>query len=286
MQKSILFTHKNNEVVTMGNYTPKAKIHISAAALITPLLIALHPFECMFHNYRKNSFYNNISKLAKEQSEQALISYINKKKEWASRNNLFENHTFPPAGNFSGTNFSELNLKRAMFKKAKLKQCSFKNAICEKISFRDCDLSGSNFDGVSAHNAVFRNADLTDISIDGADFSHADFRGAKISPLTLAEIYCRHPEIKISLKQRLSLMAVNYEERIYVPERDQYAIRENKALFEIYGTSTKSRVATAWEQEMISADVMRGKEKNEEEIMTLQNYKIYIQGQEAPQTHI
>ncbi|CAK0901783.1 unnamed protein product [Prorocentrum cordatum] len=88
-------------------------------------------------------------------------------------------------GKFSGVDFQETVMSKAIAEGADFSNANFRNAIADRVDFRN-----SNFQGASFQNAV-----ITGSNFEGADLTNADFTDAYIAMYDVKPL-CKNPTMK------------------------------------------------------------------------------------------
>merc|ERR1712228_951870 len=88
-------------------------------------------------------------------------------------------------GKFSGVDFQQTVMSKAIAEGADFSNANFRNAIVDRVDFRK-----SNFQG-----AVFQNTVLTGSNFEGADLTNADFTDAYIAMFDVKPL-CANPTMK------------------------------------------------------------------------------------------
>ncbi|QMT61558.1 pentapeptide repeat-containing protein [Legionella sp. PC997] len=91
------------------------------------------------------------------------------------------------AGQFSGTDFSYLNLRGIKFIDAQFRNMNFRGAYLaganlNGVQLHSVDFTDAELRGVQFHRTNFGNMDLSALDLEGIDFEWAHIRGAKLLP--------------------------------------------------------------------------------------------------------
>lgn len=176
----------------------------------------------------------NIQKCLETANHKKIKKLINRYAQSHQTSAILSNISFPDNIDLSKTDFLHARLNKCSFAKTKLTNskfeharahnANFSDAICNKANFSHADLENTSFNNSDLKNSNFYKANLTNVDLRDADLRNAyfesanldgaDLRGAKVDADTLAKIYHRNKNVKLSITQMLKINFIEYEHYI------------------------------------------------------------------------